>query len=133
MTTSNGYAGKDALLKAAARRYRDVEVDGLKFRVQSISEGERSAIETDHALAADDDKKKRQAMQCYKSRFIVSCLVDGQGNRIFADNDVETVKQMDSRITNRLMDAIEEHIGISAEDSEALAKNSTPTGGDALE
>ena len=129
MTTTNGFIGKQQLMETGQRRYAEVIVPGLgKARIQSLTELERSRIE--YSLIYSDDEEERAKAACeIKARWIAAALVDGDGNRIFADHETEMINQFDSRVVNVLADAIIAHCGVSKKDREALAKNlsETPT------
>ncbi len=126
MSEGNGFITRDALLGVAKRRYATVEVDGLgKVRIRSLTELERSRIE-----ASLRDKKGNLSgnrMIDLKCRMIVETLVDGDGNLLFTNADIERIRQQDSKVTNTLTDAIQAHVGFTDEDMEDLEKNCEPT------
>ena len=116
-------ATRDELLSTCKRRYRLAEIAGLPqpVRIQSLSEGERATIET--KLSGSDLSKLRAAL-------VVRCVVDEDGDRLFADEDVDQVLEMDSTIVSEISDAIQDHCATA--EIEELAKNSNGTPGDAL-
>ena len=122
MSEGNGLFDPSALLGAAKRRFATVEIQDLgKVRVRSLTELERGRIE-----AGMLDKKGHLSgsrMIDFKSRMIVECVVDHDGNQVFATKDVERIKQQDSKTTNALFDAIQAHVGMSDEDVESIEKN----------
>ena len=103
---------RDRLLKTCVRRYARRNVDGLgSVRVQSLTELERATVES----IASQDAKKMRAM------LIVQSLVDDDGNRLFSDKEVDSVLQMDSRVSIALSDVVLDHIG--RDKSEDAVKN----------
>ncbi len=134
MTTTNevnGYATKNDLLALTGkRRFRDVPlpVCGLTVRIRSLTEGELSAYYA-HVAAAKSDAGRARRMENATRRLFAQCLVDGDGNRLLADQDADSLANMDAADSQRLYDACAEHTGISQRDVEELVKNSEPTGG----
>lgn len=122
VSEGNGYVTRDAFLRPLVRRFKDFEVPELgKVRIRSLTELERSKFE-----ASCRDKKGNLApnkLLDLKCRMIVLCVVDGDGNQILANNDIEQLRQQDSRVTNKLVDEIQAHCGFSDEDLEDLEKN----------
>jgi hypothetical protein len=122
MSEGNGYATREAFLRPLARRFRDFELPSLgKIRIRSLTELERSKFE-----ASCRDKKgnlSNNRLLDVKCRMIVLCVVDGEGNPILTNNDIDQLRQQDSRVTNKLFDEIQDHCGISDEDLGDLEKN----------
>ena len=115
--SSNGYINKSYLLELPKRRYRDVELPKYgQARIQSLTELERSMIEL--AILADEAAKVT-----LKARWVAAAVVDGEGRRIFADQDVPAIMEMDSAVINVLVDAIVDHANVTNDDREQLAKN----------
>ena len=119
---------KAELLKAATgRRYAEVKVPSYgNCRIQSLTERERAQIE--YAMTFADDSKA--VAHTLKARLIVMCMVDSAGLRIWSDAEIDVVADLDSRFTAAMVDAIEEHCGISKADVEELEKNSDETATD---
>ncbi len=114
--------GRDALLGAPARRFAEVAIEGLgRVRIRSLTELERSRIE-----ASMRDKKgnlSSSRMVDLKCRLIVDSVVDGEGNPLFTNSDIDRIRQQDSKVTNSLVEAIQAHCGWSDSDLEDLEKN----------
>ena len=101
MTEDNGYMTREALTAtAAARRYTEVPLPGGKVRLQSLTELERQQ--------ADLNGPPEQMT----ARYIVKCVVDKQGRRMFADEQIDEVLQLDAQITIQLDQAILQHVGM---------------------
>lgn len=95
--------------------------------MRSLSELERSRFE-----ASCRDKKGQVAptkLLDMKCRMIVLAAVDGEGNQIFTNSDVDQLRQQDSKFTNALVDEIQKHWGVTDDDLEDLEKNCEPTAG----
>jgi hypothetical protein len=93
---------RDALLASTKRRYTTTEVSGLgTVRLQSLTELERAKIEE---VASTDVTRMR-------AHLIAFALVDDDGNRLFADLEVEQILKMDSRLTGDLSTAVMLHVG----------------------
>ena len=109
MSTSNGYADKASILRCE-RRYRDVETPAGVVRIRSFTARERGVIE----------QEKPEQM---RARLVVLGVVDKEGNRIFADENLDAVLESDSAVVAAISDAIIDHIGISEADVEGIEKN----------
>lgn len=122
MSEGNGLFSRDALLGPAKRRFATVEIADLgKVRIRSLTEGERSRIEA--SMCGKDGKPSLSKMLDLKCRFIVDCVVDADGNQLFSNSDISSIRQQDSRITNALVEAIEAHCGWSERNLESIEKN----------
>lgn len=111
---------RDRLLGSVKRRYSTAEVAGLGLvRMQSLTELERAQIEQ---VASTDVTRMR-------AQLIALSLVDDEGHRLFADQEVETILKMDSRLTGELSTAVMLHVG-RQDTTEDEVKNSegTPAG-----
>lgn len=95
--------GRGELLGFAKRRYREVPVPWIGpdavVRIQSLTEGERSAIE--RAIGSDGVSTRVQ--------MILAAVVDDAGHRIFSDEHAATLQDMDAQVIAGLVDAISEH------------------------
>jgi hypothetical protein len=94
---------REDLLKFKTRRYLEVPADwietGKKIRVQSLTEGERAALEK---TVTDGDGAIR-------ARVIIATVVDDGGHRIFTDDHIDFITSLDSQVTGALFDAISDH------------------------
>lgn len=135
MTTNNGgFADRAALLAVAEkcpRRYRTetLPVCGLTVRIQSLNEGELSAYYTRTATAKSDTARE-QRMRNATRRLFTLCIVDADGNRLLGDADTEALAGLDSKDSQVLATACQEHVGIARGEIEDLAKNSEATAAD---
>ena len=118
MTTTS----RDELLRGPCRRHRDVAVNGSQFRIQSLTEREKSRFET--ALLSKSGGVAKARLQDATRRLLVLCLVDDDGHRLLEDGDVDALGDVDGAITSGLYTACREHCGFEEGDVEELAKNS---------
>ena len=105
MSESNGYATREALLSAPMpRRFKDIELNGHKFRLRSLTPSESNPW----AVKSGTDK----GLVTAGARIIVLCVVNGEGQRIFSDNDVAQIMEMDAAFVAALARECQEHAGI---------------------
>jgi hypothetical protein len=127
MSSSNGYATREQFFEQPERRFKDVSVAGMKYRIRSLTEGEWSA----HQIGSMDLTNGGNSAEGLKSsdaRLIVACVVDANGAPIFRDTDVARLAYSDAGMTEPLVRAIRQHCRvIGVEDS---VKNCDSTGGD---
>lgn len=125
-------AGRDALLAPSKRRFAEVllPAKGVTVRIRSLMENEYSDLVSRVMLLAkskDNEKKLPQARRIY----IVACLVDADGNRIFNDQETALLRDWDAADISTLQDAINEHLKLSETDIETVLKNFGETTGGA--
>lgn len=121
---------RDAFLRKAERRYKTIPLpSGLTARIRNVTERERAAF--DRRLRNKKGDVVNERLQWIRAFWIVTCVVDDNGNRLLKDSDVEAVGEMDAADTTLLADEIAKHCGFAGdEDFEELAKNSEATTGD---
>lgn len=88
------------------------------IRVMTV--GERDAYENEW------QRKKETGVDDFRTKFLVRCLVDEKGNRLFDNGDVARLATKSARIMNRVWLAAMEHNNLSDQSIEELAKNSDP-------
>jgi hypothetical protein len=88
------------------------------IRVMTV--GERDAYENEW------QRKKETGVDDFRTKFLVRCLVDEKGNRLFDNGDVTRLAQKSARVMNRVWLAAMEHNNLSDQSIEELAKNSEP-------
>lgn len=103
------------------------DVPGLDggAHIRSLTEFEKSEYEQSQLTRSKSGKATPEPDRVKRSRaaLICLCVCDEHGARLLADEDVEQVLGMDGRITQRLYDAILEHVGYRDSDIGELAKN----------
>lgn len=116
---------RNEILSANARRYTTVKVPFVgEVRLQSLTEGERNAVE----MKQYTEKGQRDPKQAPygKVNWIIAAAVDEHGSRLFADGDRETLCKVDSVVTDTMFEAILEHVGLTAQDRAKILKNCEP-------
>jgi len=98
---------RDQLLKFLAVREEAIEIDGVAYVVRELSEADNGEFFADGKDAL------------YK--FIVRSVFDAEGNRAFADEDVEALKAAGKLRLRRLTTVV---MRVNGLDAEAEIKNS---------
>lgn len=88
------------------------------IRVMTV--GERDAYENEW------QRKKETGVDDFRTKFLVRCLVDEKGNRLFDNGDVARLATKSARVMNRVWLAAMDHNNLSDQSIEELAKNSEP-------
>lgn len=114
-------ASRESLLNRTNRRYTEVTVDGVKYRIQSLTEGEKSRYE--NSITNSKGSVKLQA----RMQLLIATVVDDEGNRLFTSDDYSAMAQVDGALTGKLFNAAIEHCGFQEADIDELVKNSEAT------
>lgn len=125
MTTTNEpkAIGRDALLSRVDRRHTTVDIPGGgTVRLQSLTEGEKAKYET--SMLTKKGRVNQTKMEDATCRLIVLCMVDDEGRRILSDSDTWELLKLDGAVTAAIFDVATTHCGFSAEDIDAIVKNS---------
>lgn len=96
------------------------EVDGQIY-VRTMTGVERDDYEG--LVFSKQRNGKPQDLRGLKSRLVVLCAVDENGDRIFADKDEKDLQQKSAAAINRVADVALSLNGFTEKDVEALAKN----------
>jgi len=83
------------------------------IRVMSV--GERDAYENEWV------RKKETGVDDFRTKFLVRCLVDERGSRLFGNGDVEKLAAKSAKVVNRVWQAAMEHNNLSDGGIEPLA------------
>jgi hypothetical protein len=111
---------RDAILGATDIQTKEVFVPewGDSVFIQGMSGAERDAFE------ATNVRNGAQNLNNVRARFLVRCIVNSEGTRIFADQDAPALGKKSSAAIARLWDAAAELNGTSDEAQEAMEGNS---------
>ena len=111
---------KNAILSSKTKRIQKVDVPewGTPVFMRTMTAGERDAWEL-----AWLDKQGKGGVANFRSVFLVKCLCDEDGTRLFSDGEVEQLAAQDSRVINRLFEIAREQNGLTTEQVDELAKN----------
>lgn len=132
------FATRASFLTNCQRRYGTCTLpfSGMAVRYQSLTEGEQSKYEMDvferdsSGMLLRDEQgnlvRDELAMARDRSRLIVACVVDGDGNRLLTDADLAIVDGMDGGDSRFLTQALREHCGIIPR-QEAKKNDSPPS------
>ena len=108
------------LLARCKRRFNTVSIDGMEFRLQSLSEAEKSRFEK-----AVINKKTGEVYMSARRRLLITMLVDDDGEPLLSGSDMDLLGEMDGAIVAKLFDAASEHAGFTnSEAVDELEKNS---------
>lgn len=113
---------RDELLGITARRYRDVTIGNLHFRIRNLTDGEKSDFEA--AVLNSEGKFSLAKIKRQRRRLIVACLVDAEGQPLLQPGDEALLERVDGAVTSRLYDECRVHCGFEDGDIEDLVKNS---------
>ena len=125
MSESNGYMTAAALFAGPPKRqYADVMVQGRKFRLRSLTAAELNSVDAEHvaALASGDKSGAKRALSTLPARRIAQVCCDGNGDRIFNDDDVTRILELPSALVAELASACDSHLSLST-DLEDVEKN----------
>lgn len=116
---------RDAILGAVDIQTKEVDVPewGGTVFIKGMTGAERDAFE------ATNQRNGEQNLTNVRARFLVRCIVNEEGTRIFADQDAAGLGKKSSAAISRLWDAAAELNGTSDEEQAAMEGNSetTPT------
>lgn len=119
----SSFLGRDQLLAKTKRRFSEATLpDGDKVRIRSLTERERSKYESETLNKKGELNQAKLADA--KRRLIAICVCDSEGNTILTADDVRSLEEVDSAVTQTLYDAIRQHCGFDQRDVEELVKNS---------
>tara|TARA_Y100000004_G_scaffold78220_1_gene88071 strand:- start:460 stop:864 length:405 start_codon:yes stop_codon:yes gene_type:complete len=126
-------ASKRDIAAFTKRRYTYCEIPELELRVriQSLTEREKAGYET-AVLSKSGRGVSRRALLDATRRLCVLCMVDEKGERLFGENDVEALADVDAFVITKISKACEQHVGMGDGDIEQLAKNSVEMHADDL-
>lgn len=109
------------------RRFKTVPVPGLgEVRIRSLKESERSAYEAERFTDGEIDAERTLDS---KSRLIVLCVCDAEGEPFLTAADVAALNEKDGAFTGLMFDECWKHCGFTRKDIETIVGNlsETPT------
>lgn len=114
---------KDQILNADDRATKEVDVPewGGSVSISAMCAAERDAFEA--GMLDNKGKSDSKRLQNFRARFIASCIVDKEGNRLFSDKDIVQLGRKSSAPVSRLFDACRELNGMTEADAEELTGN----------
>jgi hypothetical protein len=104
-------------LRVEVPEWRDAEGNpGIVF-IRVMTVGERDAYENEWL------RKKETGVDDFRTKFLVRCLVDESGNRLFDNGDVTKLATKSAKVVNRLWKLAMDHNNLSDSSVEETAKN----------
>lgn len=111
--------GKEALLKAAKRRYQVVKVDDVgEFRIQSLNGRELAEFVSKFNSGQVDSTSVDNLVS-----LIGMCLVDDLGVRLFSEEEAKQLADLEFGVLVQLANACQEHNRLTDKQQDRLAKN----------
>ena len=114
---------RDQILQARELPTEDVEVPewGGTVTVKALTAAERDGYEA--SMIEGKGKGQRVSMKNVRARLCVRCMINGDGGRIFSDDDAEQLGQQPASALDRVYEVAARLNGVGNEDIEELAKN----------
>lgn len=121
---------RDAILAAPDIQEEIVPVPewGGDVIVRGLTGAQRDAFEA--SVVEQKGKKTEMKLDNIRARLVALSIVDEKGKRLFSDADVVALGKKSARPLQRLWDKARELSGLSDDDVEELAKNSSSDQGD---
>jgi len=116
---------RNELLGLTKRRFKTIDIPelDLTFRIQSLTEREKSEYET-ALLTKTGRGVSRERLTDAARRLMVLCLVDDDNNRLLEAGDVSALSQLDAIVAAKIYNECQTHCGFGEEDIEQIVKNS---------
>ncbi len=116
---------RNELLGLTKRRFKTIDIPelDLTFRIQSLTEREKSEYET-ALLTKTGRGVSRERLTDAARRLMVLCLVDDDNNRLLESGDVSALSQLDAIVAAKIYNECQTHCGFGEEDIEQIVKNS---------
>lgn len=103
------------------RRFKNLEIDGHKFRIQSITAREWRQI-------AKKVRSNKSDVDDEDARLIVACVIDETGNPVYKDSDIVEISNWDVKVLLPLYVTCEQHCGLDRSVKDAVKNlDETPT------
>jgi hypothetical protein len=111
---------KQAILSADDKDLRKVPVPewGIDVYIGAMTAGERDSWENEWL-----QNQGKGGVPNFRSKFLVRCLCDENGSRLFGMGDVEQLATKKASVINRLFEIAREENALTAEQVDELAKN----------
>lgn len=108
---------KEMILKAEDRKTKEVDVPewGGTVFVRMMSGNERDSF--------DQQVEGKYSASGVRAKLLVRCLVDETGNRLFTDDEFDSLGEKSAKVISRLSDEALELNRVTKGDVDELAKN----------
>lgn len=121
------FKSREEILALAKRRFGEFE----GYRFQSLTEGEISTLRGIWAgrYGGRDEHSTEPVDLTSRAELLAMTLVDGDGKRLFGNDEVELISGLDSVVTEPLHEAVSLHCGLKKKDEavDKLEKKSEST------
>lgn len=122
---------RDAILAAKDDRFKDIDMPewGGTVRVRGLSAAERSVLESTYTYTepGPNGRPQNKVRPEFRVALCAGCIVDGEGNKMFTESDLEALGAKNGAALERVFDAARKLSGITQafEDDpvQARAKN----------
>lgn len=118
------FLSRDKILAAQDLQTQEVPVPewGGVVLVRGMTGAERDSFE---ASIMDMTGKERSInFQNMRAKLIAKCVIDEDGNRLFADADVEMLSDKSAAALNRVFEVAQKLCALTKDDMDELLKNS---------
>jgi hypothetical protein len=124
-----GFLSRSDLLAACVLPRETVKIPELNgdVIVQGMSGAQRDAWEA--SLVEGRGKRRKMNTANIRAKLVAQCCVDGDGKRLFSDEDVEALGTARVDVLNRLFGVAQKLSGVSDEDVDELGSPSASTTG----
>lgn len=124
---------RDQILATPKPSSQEIDLSDIpgwgNVRVKDLTAGERDHIEqscvVERLVIVKGKKKLRKdtSIANIRAKFVAACVVDDDGKRLFSEQDVQQLSDLNARAIDRIFTVIQERNGLRDEDLEELAGN----------
>ena len=122
MAKTKKFLSRDEILGAPDLPLIEIEVPewgkGVAVNIRGMTGEERDKFEVEVLNSTGPDQFKNA-----RAKLVSVGLVDADGNRLFAEADIEALGKKNGNVLGRLFDAIKKESGLQDVDIEELLKN----------
>jgi hypothetical protein len=111
----------EEILSAPDRPWKDTIAWGKELRLMPMGGADRDEYDLERYRAMNDG----QTLGYWRARYLVRCLYDREGNRVFTAEQAKPLSEKNGEILKRLWDELEELNGLGQGAVSAAAKNSS--------
>jgi hypothetical protein len=114
---------KEGLLAKCERIYREFTIrSGETIRIQTLTELEKAEIEL--LMLNNKGSVDVRKLPESKLRTMCACMVDGEGKRLFSDDEWRSLQPLNSSVVAEIYSECLEHIGFEDAEVEELVGKS---------
>lgn len=115
---------KEEILGVNDLAFEEIEVPewGGTVRIKTMTGAERDEFESD-VFETKGNNSSKVNMRNFRAKLVSKCLVDENGNRIFADADIEALGKKSAKALDRVFAVAQRINAIGQKEVEELTKN----------